>query len=187
MPEAWTIRDLRSLLYTSSWRYVAKRSENEAMAQLVDFINLGFVNTDQLPYSITPAPKVENELSTEQRAYLKAFMGSSDKHEHAHLKWLAWNWLRTRGEQNPQFEQPPAFGWGRVDVVAPSIRYLAECGNVQASKILRCLEADLCDVFAVFPRPEGRGHWVITLTPTSAGKQRLAEQQRRRYAWIDEL
>ena len=142
MSEVWTSAAVK-LLFTNS-EYGRPRAHQGEYQRFADLLNTKQVLYERLKYTI-PTPQPE-----QQPFYRMAFLGSNASVEHGRVKWAAWCWARSLGEPQPRYEV--RLWHGVADVVAPTLKYLVECGDTTPRKVTQVLTSGW-KVFALFTFP----------------------------------
>jgi hypothetical protein len=142
MNEVWTSAAVK-LLFTNSDSGRLRAPEREYQ-RFADLVNTKQVLYERMQYTI-PTPQPE-----QQAFYRLAFLGSNASVEHGRVKWAAWCWARSLGEPQPGYEV--RLSHGVADVVAPTLKYLIECGDTTPQKVTEVLTSGW-KVFALFTYP----------------------------------
>lgn len=170
----WELSDVIGL-FTSGGGW-SMDGDPSAWYEITDYLNQGLIEVAEERYE--PVPEPTDALLA---PYFEAAKRDSGRSKHHWLKWSAWNWLNSLGDETPVYEYSCCYG--KADLALPRGRIFVECGNTRADKFVVMVQRFRKCAMVRYPYPEKtKGvseYWRIILRPTSKlwyliRKQRLA-------------
>lgn len=167
----WTDKDTERLFRSGIYD---RRGMDSEYADLAKFLNAGWITIETEEYVQPPVPEADHPHVFWYRNIMRSG-GKSESPEHRALKWAAWEWLRNQGEPLPTAEYSvliERIGTKlHADVAGRQLRYIAECGDTQPSKVVDYL-MNGWEAVVLFPfnqqtlyifrlSPEGSRHFMV--------------------------
>ncbi len=167
----WTDKDTERLFRSGIYD---RRGMDSEYADLAKFLNAGWITIETEEYVRPRVPEADHPHVFWYRNIMRSG-GKSESPEHRALKWAAWEWLRNQGEPLPTAEYSvliERMGTKlHADVAGRQLRYIAECGDTQPSKVVDYL-MNGWEAVVLFPfnqqtlcifrlSPEGSRHFMM--------------------------